>query len=193
MSKGKYFLNQYYNSKFKEIKPTNFVSSDDWELICYQQFNGINFMLTGFLNEKRSDNNYYFYGYNFDSKSWESQSFQFLDFIWTNDVEYDGNNKIFQMKALRVSNSKIYFQHLKVTVDYKNEIFIDDSLSSEEIASKYIYSYTYFNHDTKLFYWMSCNTISHFKSGYSTNPINNVKDKNYQSEKVYNNDSPFSF
>ncbi len=80
--KGKFFLNQYINSEFKEIKPTNFVSSDDWELICYQQINGINFMFTGFLNEKRSDNNYKFYGYNLNLKSWESQSFQFLDFIW---------------------------------------------------------------------------------------------------------------
>ena len=191
--KGKYFLNQYDNSKFKEIKPTNFVSSDDWELICYQQFNGINFMFTGFLNEKRSDNNYKFYGYNLNLKNWESQSFQFLDFIWSTDVEYIGDNKIFQMKALRVSNSKIYFQHLIVTVDYQNKIFIDDSVSREEIASKSIYSYAYFNHDTKLFYWMSCNTISDFKSGYSTNPINNVKDKNFQSGKVNNNVSPFRF
>ena len=150
-------------------------------------------MFTGFLNEKRSDNNYYFYGYNFDSKSWESQRFQFLDFIWTTDVEYDGGNKIFQMKALRASNSKIYFQHLIVIIDYQNKIFIDDRINSEEITSKSIYSYAYFNHDTKLFYWMSCNTISDFKSGYSTNPINDVKDKNYQSGKVNNDDSPFRF
>ena len=40
---------------------------------------------------------------------------------------------------------------------------------------------------------MSCNTISDFKSGYSTIPIDNVKDKDYQSGKVNNNDSPFRF
>ena len=56
-------------------------------------------MFTGFLNEKRSDNNYNSYGYHLNLKSCISQSFQFLDFIWTADVENFKDKIIFQMKA----------------------------------------------------------------------------------------------
>lgn len=197
--KGKNYLNEYINNDFRPIIPNDFdKNNNNWELLCYHQFNEKNWMFQTFLNLEKKTN---FFGLdlsNYNEKNWKNRDLRngVFDFLWT--TENMGNLREHNMFALVLNNFIIYFQHLIVTIDYDNtkDIYInyednvDNSKAFIDYKSKYMYAY--FNHDTNKFYWVTCNTTKEYHSGYSINGID-ITSSNAKIPMVKNLTSPFEF
>ena len=195
--KGRNFLNIFYSESntFDEIKPTNFenenkvADNDQWELLCYR-IGDKDFMFQGFLEQEKIKN---MYGYKYSNKdnNWKSlplsDSSSFLDFKLTYKSNSQGSTKEYDMSALYLKNSEIYSNLVKLTIDYEDELFYNPT-SEFYLDEKLDFTYGYFNHTTKKFYWISTSSANNYSSGYSTEGI--TKD---DIKVTKNNISPLKF
>ena len=186
--KGKYFLNQYDNNKFKIKKPSDFNNdSTEWELLCYYNQD---WMFQGFLNRKTKTK---FYALKIDSNltTWQNFTIEdgLLDFIWTTVA----SKRFYDMLALLLKNSMIYLETIPINIISRNDtIQIQTPISSKPLHYNSTYTHAYFDKEN-LFYWMSSNTTKDFKSGYSTQKAD-VGTTIYEHFGIKMNDkSPFYF
>jgi len=191
--KGKNFINQYTDNGFIEIKPDNFNNdSNDWELLCYNQPEK-KWIFQGFLNSKEK---IYFYGKQFstyeNSKySWKDLEISdgIFDFLWTVNTMSDKRDH--NMFALILKESQITLQNIIITIDNESSNNIHKNPQREyPLEQKSEFTHAYFNHSSKIFYWVSSNSTSDFKSGYSTEKID-ISSSNVNVNIKKNEESPF--
>ena len=193
--KGKNFINQYSDNKFTEIIPENFnKDNNDWELLCYNQPDK-KWIFQGFLNSKEKT---FFYGKQFSTYYNNKYEWKYLeiedgifDFLWTvNPMSDDRNHNMF---TLILQGSEIYLRNIIITIDNKssNNIFQNpqDKLPLEHKSE---YTHAYFSHSSNTFYWISSNSVSDFKSGYSTEKVD-ISSSNVNIGIKKNEESPFKF
>ena len=198
--KGKNYLN-VFNKKantYEQIIPTDFYSkikigdNDQWELLCYR-IGEKYFMFQGFLEQEKIN---YMYGYKYSDENnniWKNIStpgISFLDFMLSYQANYkDSTNKEYNMSTIYLKNSKIYANLIKITIDYKDDLYLNSPIETEcYLDEKLDYTYGYFNHTTKKFYWISASRTNYYRSGHSNEGItkDNIKI-------IKNNTSPLKF
>ena len=184
---GKNFMNKYNNGVFEEINPGNININiiDDWELTCYYQKEN-EFLFNFYLNQPQTKK--IFGIYIPDYNEWKNQDANdgLYDFIWTTEPK---ENHRYNMYGLILKDSKIQLQSIQIEI---NSNFYYTGKNSKDLGEKKNYTHGYFNHHTNFFYWMSCNTIDDYISGYSTQPVD-IAQEHANYETVYNSTSPFNF
>ena len=200
--KGKNYLNVFNKEEntYEQIIPTDFDSkikigdNDQWELLCYR-IGEKYFMFQGFLEQEKIN---YMYGYKYkysdeNNNIWKNISMSgisFLDFMLSYQANYeDSTNKEYNMSTIYLKNSKIYANLIKITIDYKDDLYLNSPIETEcYLDEKLDYTYGYFNHTTKKFYWISASKTNYYRSGHSIEGItkDNIKI-------IKNNTSPLKF
>ena len=152
-------------------------------------------MFQGFLEQEKIN---YMYGYKYkysdeNNNIWKNISMpgiSFLDFMLSYQANYkDSTNKEYNMSTIYLKNSKIYANLIKITIDYKDDLYLNSPIETEcYLDEKLDYTYGYFNHTTKKFYWISASRTNYYRSGHSTEGItkDNIKI-------IKNNTSPLKF
>ena len=156
---GKNFINKYINSNnFTELIPKNFNNKDNgWDLLCYYNPK-INMMIQVFLNRK---NEQFFYTSNdllkFDEKELQiiKEIFDYISY-WNSEDKMDYNLFALLLIDTRIMLYDLSFNIKIIFPQITNQFFID---------YKSTYTKAYFDHNNKIFYWMSANSTSEFRSG----------------------------
>ena len=109
-----------------------------------------------------------------------------FDYIW---IEKDSQYK--EIIGIFSFNSTMYLRKIKFNVNnnYMKNIYELEIIN----ISNYNNTYSYFDNDTNIFYWMAYNNVNDFKSGYSTINIKIEDDKVNDIGLVNNEVSPFNF
>lgn len=102
--------------------------------------------------------------------------------VWVSD-----DKKKYYSIALILKNSLIKFIDFTLDSSIPFRIFFEITL---DYNSKYVNAY--FDHQNKMFYWMSANSTSEFRSGYSTYQINSDNSSVYNLCNEKNINSPFN-
>ena len=193
--KGSNFIHQYKDQQLIEIKPNGFPSTDnDWELICYNQYRK-NWMFQGFLNSKSKIplfGKYLTNYYDSNRNVWRYKNVDegIFDFLWTTE-ETGSSTQKFNMFALVRLYKNITLRNYEIQCHEDNDMGVG-GLNENLIDYKSTYMHAYFDHRSKLFFWMVSNDTDEFRSGYSTEPID-IKGKNVNVGKINNIVSPFLF
>ena len=192
--KGKNFMNEYNNGDFKELNPGNININDDWELTCYHQPKKYNYMFNFYLNQPQINRFYGIHIPEYNSNNWKNAEADdgLYDFIWTWEPnKYEDDNYRYNMYGLVLLHSKIQLHSIQIEIDTDYNFHYSDKIT-KFLGQKKNFSHGYFNKNTSLFYWISCNTIDDYISGYSTEPVDITKE-HVDYKTIENSTSPFNF
>lgn len=197
--KGSNFLYQYNNQDFVPVKPTVFPQdTNDWDLSCFYQ-EDLQWIFLGFLNLNTKTN---FYGKDFTTYAESYNVFQtidiqdrILDYLW-NSNHLKNYNNIYEhnMYAFVLKDSSINLCNINIKIDKNNKYFsLIDSNNCEIITNISDFYLAYFNKNTKIFYWVTSNKNGNLNSGFSTESIVDMTNKNININNKTNPKSPFQF
>ena len=198
--KGSEFLYQYSMYDYHKIAEDDFKTThnindeDKWELICFK-IGEKNIIFQGFLNQDKIK---IIYGsiYNYNNKNFYFKTLDIkgalYDILPTEKSSSDGVNSQYKMYSLILAGSKLFLRVAEITINGDNLNY--NVGGSKELFIKSDYLNAYFDHDTKIFYFITVDKNNeNYKSGYSLEPLNQDKiDPNIINIHI-NDSSPLQF
>ena len=183
--KGKHHIYLYYKEtqKFETIVPNDFPNINDWDLMCYYQYQDqYQTLFVAYLGEKTNFYQFLFHQEKF--KMGKTIQDGIHAFKWrTSGIDKDENNPEKPMLAIVKNGDKYLLDYINMEVKTNNEDFNYRITNNKELTllkSNYL---ACFQIDTYNFYWINYNNASDFEIGsYTGNEdlFNNFKDLNFQ-------------
>ena len=163
--KGKFHPYDFYNNKF--ISPPNqFQETDNWDLKCYSHDTGYFFI---FYANNSEENYFYIYNSNDINNMQKGRLFKpyLYDYILENGNT--GHNDDYRSASIHS-----YYNDITLMLHYftlKSSSQDRNTFKRQTITSAGIYSQGSFDNDNNI-YFFTYNSITDFKTGYSTESIN---------------------
>ena len=174
--KGSAFLYQYKLHGYYIQYPENFNQThnindkDKWELICFK-IGMKKLIFQGFLNQDKIK---YIYAYNYENGSIQSLDLQrvLYDILPTEQSSSGNENSEYKMYSLVLEGSNFLLKISRIIIDKDNKLSYNGG-NSTKLSTKSDYLHGYFDHNKKIFYWITVdkNNENYF-SGYSSESIN---------------------